>query len=164
MKNLYTFLMIGILTIANANAFMTGVKPEKDGGVAMEIISGVIHTAPPGSNVNVGYGILRNNTDKDIILKSFRSPVFDNTEAHTMEYSDAGTAKMRHLNELKIPANGELVLESGGLHLMFIGMRRDIIVGDEIMIITRDNHEVRYMLVMKVIDPRSSHDDNHHMH
>ena len=164
MKNLYTFLIIGILAITNANAFMTGVKPEKDGGVAIEMISGVIHTAPPGSNVNVGYGILKNNTDKDIVLKSFRSPVFDNTEAHSMEYSDAGTAKMRHLKELKIPADGELSLESGGLHLMFIGMRRDILVDEEIMIISRDDDEVRYMLIMKVIDPRSSNDDSHHMH
>ena len=164
MKNLYTFLIIGIFATTNANAFMTGVKPEKDGGVAMEIISGVIHTAPPGSNVNVGYGTLKNNTNKDIILKSFRSPVFDTTEAHGMEYSDTGTAKMRHLEELKIPANGELSLGSGGLHLMFMGMRRDIMPGEEIMIITRDDHEVRYMLIMEVIDPRSSNHDSHHMH
>jgi len=81
-----------------------------------------------------------------------------------MEYSDAGTAKMRHLEELKIPANGELSLGSGGLHLMFMGMRRDIMPGEEIMIITRDDHEVRYMLIMKVIDPRSSNHDSHHMH
>ena len=164
MKNLYTFLIIGTLAITNANAFMTGVKPEKDGGVALEMISGVIHTAPPGSNVNAGYGILKNNTDKDIVLKSFRSPVFDNTEAHNMEYSDAGIAKMKHLKELKIPANGELSLESGGLHLMFIGMRRDILVDEEIMIISRDDIGVRYMLIMKVIDPRSSNDDSHYMH
>ena len=164
MKNLYTFLIIGILAVTNADAFMTGVKPEKDGGVALDMISGVIHKAPPGSNVNVGYGILKNNTDKDIILKSFRSPVFDNTEAHTMEYSDVGIAKMRHLKELMIPANGELSLESGGLHLMFIGKRRDIKVDEEIMIISRDDHEVRYMLIMKVIDSRSSHDSSHDMH
>jgi len=43
-------------------------------------------------------------------------------------------------------------------------MRRDIVAGEEIMIITRDDHEVRYMLVMKVIDPRSSNHDSHHMH
>ena len=164
MKNLYIFLIIGILAIPDANAFMTGVKPEKDGGVALEIISGVIHTAPPGSNVNAGYGVLKNNTDKDIILKSFRSPVFDDTEVHTMEYSNAGTAKMRRLEELKVPANGELSLESGELHLMFIGMRREIAVDEEIMVISRDSHEIRYMLIMKVIDPRSSHGDSHHMH
>ena len=164
MKSLYTFLIVGTLVMTNAHAFMTGVKPEKDGGVAIEMVSGVIHTAPPGSKVNAGYGILKNNTDKDIILKSFRSPVFDNTEAHSMEYSDAGTAKMRHLKELKIPANGELSLESGGLHLMFIGMRRDIAVDEEIMIITRDDNEVRYMLIMKVIDPRPGNHDSQHMH
>ena len=47
---------------------------------------------------------------------------------------------------------------------MFIGMRRDIAVDEEIMIITRDDNEVRYMLVMKVMDPRTSNDDSHHMH
>ena len=164
-KHLTIMLVISFIT-SNTYAFMTCVEPEKDGGVAIEFISGVIHMAPPGSNVNAGYGILRNNTDKNIILKSFRSPVFDSTEAHTMEYSDNGTAKMRHLNELIIPAKDQLVLESGGLHIMFIGKRRDINLGEDILIISRDNHEVRYMLKMKVIDPRSGshgHDD-HHMH
>ena len=164
-KYIILTLAISLIT-SNSHAFMTGVEPEKDGGVAIEFISGVIHMAPPGSNVNAGYGVLRNNTDKDIILKSFRSPVFDSTEAHTMEYSNNGTAKMRHLNELIIPANNQLVLKSGGLHIMFIGKRRDIKLGEDILIISRDNHEVRYMLKMKVIDPRSGshgHDD-HHMH
>ncbi len=161
MKKYIILTFIVSLATSNAYAFMTGVKPEKDGGVALEFISGVIHMAPPGSNVNAGYGVLRNNTDKEIVLKSFRSPVFDSTEAHTMEYSDNGTAKMKHLKELIIPANGELTLESGGLHLMFIGKRRDIKLDEEILIISRDNKEVRYMLVMKVIDSRTNH---HHMH
>ena len=37
-------------------------------------------------------------------------------------------------------------------------------VDEEIMVISRDSHEIRYMLIMKVIDPRSSNHDSHHMH
>ncbi|MBT3549290.1 MAG: copper chaperone PCu(A)C [Gammaproteobacteria bacterium] len=162
MKKNIALLLFIFLAVNTSHAFMTGVEPSKDGGAAVELISGVIHMAPPGSNVNAGYGILRNNTKNDIKLKSFRSPVFDTTEAHAMEYSDNGTARMIHLKEVVIPANGEIVFESGGLHFMFIGKRRDLSLNEEILVITRDDREVRYMLNMKVIDSRA--ENHHHMH
>lgn len=161
----YTTLSIILFLVTNtAYAFMTGVDPEKDGGAALEIITGVIHMSPPASKVNAGYGTLRNNTAKDITLSAFKSPVFDNTEVHMMEYSANGTAKMKELMQLVIPANGEVVLESGGLHLMFIGKRRDLTLNEEILVIAQDNLQVRYMLNMKVIDSRVDNNHDHHMH
>ena len=108
------------------------------------------------------------NTDKDISLTTFRSPVYDNLEVHGMEYTSDGTAKMKNVPILTIPANGEAILGKGGLHLMFMGNRRDIQLGEEILVVTFDTDEVRYMLNFKVIDPRESikhdHSHDHHMH
>lgn len=165
MKKFLLSIVATFLLAGNAHSFMSGVKPEKDGGAAIEILSGVIHTSPPGSNVNAGYGTIINNTSNDIILTQFRSPVFDSLEAHSMEYSAQGIAKMIHMHELLIPANNEVRLTSGGLHLMFIGKRRDLTLGEEILVVTTDKKEVRYMLNLKVTDPRVGHNNHdHHMH
>ena len=165
MKNLLS-LFLGLFISINASAFMSGISPEKDGGPKLEIIKGVIYKGPPNSQVTVGYGIIKNNTDKDLTITGFRSPVYDEVQIHSMEYSDTGTAKMIHNKNLIIPAGKEVILESGGSHMMLMGPRRNIEAGEIVKMIARDETETRYMLDLKVIDPRSSHDHNHehHMH
>ena len=104
------------------------------------------------------------NTGKDIVLKHYTSHVYDKVEAHTMEYSSDGTAKMLQKESLTVPANGEIKSKSGGLHLMLMGKRRELVLDENIMIVTYDENEVRYMLNLKVIDPRSHNNHDHHMH
>ena len=46
--------------------------------------------------------------------------MYDEVQIHSMEYSDTGTAKMIHNKNLIIPAGKEVVLESGGSHMMLM--------------------------------------------
>jgi len=163
MKNTLS-LLLGLLLTANVHAFMSGVSPEKDGGPKLQLIQGVIYKGPPNSSVTVGYGIIKNNTKKDLSITGVRSPVYDEVQIHSMEYTNSGTAKMIHQEILLIPAGKEVVLESGGLHFMLMGPRRDIEVGQIIKMIVLDKRETRYMFDLKVIDPRKSHSHDHHMH
>ena len=39
-----------------------------------------------------------------------------------------------------------------------------LVLGENIMIVTIDENEVRYMLNLKVIDPRKDNHNDHHMH
>ena len=160
LKNLYVPVLFVILffTSSESYSFMSGVKTELDGGQELEIINGVIHQGPPNSSVNVGYGTFRNNTSKDITLTVFRSPVFDDLQMHTMEHSDNGTAKMIHLKTISVPAKSDLSLKPGGHHLMLINKRRDLALGENIMVVTIAEDTVRYMLNFKVIDPRLEND------
>jgi copper(I)-binding protein len=163
MKNTLS-LLFGLLLITNAQAFMSGVSPEKDGGPKLQLIQGVIYKGPPNSSVTVGYGVIKNNTKKDLTITGVRSPVYDDVQIHSMEYTDNGTAKMIHEEDLLIPAGKEVVLESGGSHFMLMGPRRDIEVGQIIKMIVLDKRETRYMFDLKVIDPRKAHGHDHHMH
>ena len=164
MKKLLSLILFTILS-SNAYSFMSGVSPEKDGGPKLVLLKGVIHKGHPSSSVTVGYGIIKNNTDNDLVITGVRSPVYDEVQIHSMEYSNSGTAKMIHQKTLLIPARQEVVLESGGLHLMLMGKRRDIEVGQDIKMIVRDNQETRYMFNLTVIDPRHNHGSHdHHMH
>ena len=168
-KKLFTSVSFIILffTSSESFSFMNGVKTELDGGQALEVVDGVIHQGPPSSSVNVAYGILRNNTDEDITLTVFRSPVFDDLQIHNMEYSDNGTAKMIHLKSISVPAKSDLTLKPGGHHLMLINKRRDLILDEDIMVVVFAEDSVRYMLHFKVIDPRLENNSNqnhdHHM-
>ena len=168
-KKLFTSVSFIILffTSSESFSFMSGVKTELDGGQALEVVDGVIHQGPPSSSVNVAYGILRNNTDEDITLTVFRSPVFDDLQMHNMEYSDNSTAKMIHLKSISVPAKSDLTLKPGGHHLMLINKRRDLILDEDIMVVVIAEDSVRYMLHFKVIDPRLENNSNqnhdHHM-
>ena len=169
LKKRYALVSAIILFFISSESFsfMSGVKTELDGGQELEIINGVIHQGPPNSSVNVGYGTFRNNTSEDITLTVFRSPVFDDLQIHTMEYSDNGTAKMIHLKNISVPAKSDLTLKPGGHHLMLINKRRDLILDEDIMVVVFAEDSVRYMLHFKVIDPRLENNSNqnhdHHM-
>ena len=54
---------------ADSHAFMSGVSKDKDGGASLQIVKGTLPPGPPSVNINAGYGILRNTTNKDIRSK-----------------------------------------------------------------------------------------------
>ena len=164
MKNILP-LMLGLVLSTNVYSFMSGVSPEKDGGPKLELVSGVVHKGPPNSQVTVGYGTIKNNTNNDLIITGARSPVYDEVQIHSMEYTNSGMAKMIHQRSLLIPAGKEVNFKSGGSHFMLMGPRRDLKVGESIKMVVRDKAEVRYMFDLKVIDPRNDHGNHdHHMH
>ena len=153
-NSLYSLLFIILLTHTNSYAFMNSVSPDKDGGAELSIIKGIILQGPPNISVNAAYGVLKNITDEDITLIRLTSPVFDSVQLHDMEYSDDGNAKMVHIEKPLIPANGELKLAPSGKHLMMLNRRRDLKIGEIIKVMVESSKERRYMLELKVIDPR----------
>ena len=85
MKNTLS-LLFGLLLITNAQAFMSGVSPEKDGGPKLQLIQGVIYKGPPNSSVTVGYGVIKNNTKKDLTITGVRSVSYTHLRAHETAY------------------------------------------------------------------------------
>ncbi|MDO8414465.1 MAG: copper chaperone PCu(A)C [Gallionellaceae bacterium] len=57
------------------------------------------------------------------------SPLADNAEIHSMSHEN-GMMKMRTLEKLPLPAKQEVVLGSGGNHLMLMGLKNPLKVGD----------------------------------
>ena len=104
-------------------------------------------------------------TDEDITLIRLTSPVFDEVQLHDMEYSSDGKAKMVEIKDPLIPAKGVMELQHGGKHLMLINRRRDLKVGEIVKIMVESDKSKRYMLELKVIDPRhKAEDKSHHGH
>lgn len=86
-------------------------------------------TTAPGQKVAAGYA--RIMSDKDVILVAGHSDFADKVEFHEMRMED-GMMKMRALKQLELKANTPIELKPGGLHLMLIGIKSRVKVGDAI--------------------------------
>jgi len=145
---------------------MSGIDPSRDTQGELEIIGATIPLAPANASVNAGYVKFTNTSDKDVEFHNFTSPVYDSVEMHITE-NRSGSAKMKQVSKILIPANSSVELKPGGAHLMLIGPRRDVQAGEQILMIAQDSLERRFMLKFTVIDMRqeTSHNDhNHHNH
>ena len=79
----------------------------------------------PGTKVSSGYMKIINSGDKAIHLTSANSAVAMHTEFHRMFMRDNRMA-MRKEKSLEVPANGSIVLDSKGYHLMFMGIKNSL--------------------------------------
>ncbi|ADC72222.1 MULTISPECIES: copper chaperone PCu(A)C [unclassified Thioalkalivibrio] len=82
----------------------------------------------PG-DTTAGYLELRNTGGSDRRIVAAESPIAETTELHEHTHED-GVMRMREVEHLDLPAGEALVLEPGGLHLMFIGLHEPLTAGD----------------------------------
>lgn len=90
------------------------------------------------------FGVLTNSSDRDITLVRGASDVAGSVELHEMAM-EGGAMKMRERKGgFVVPAGSELTLEPGGLHVMLIGLTRDIKAGDTVSatLTTADGQDV----------------------
>jgi len=83
-----------------------------------------------------GFLIIRNTTAQPDRLVSATSPAAGRLELHT-HIRDGDVMRMRPVNDIPVPANGEVTLQPGGLHLMLIGLTRPMEVGQTIPVTLR---------------------------
>ncbi|MCW9024650.1 MAG: copper chaperone PCu(A)C [Gammaproteobacteria bacterium] len=87
--------------------------------------------APPVVKILAGYMELHNPTSKDIVITGVSSPDFEHVEIHSMVMRD-GMMHMDRQDTLVVPAKGQVNLEPGDLHVMFINKLKSFKDGDHI--------------------------------
>lgn len=87
-------------------------------------------TAAPGG-AGGGFLVIRNTGREPDRLIRAESTVADVMELHTMSMQQ-GVMRMRPVQDIPIPPGGEVRLEPGGLHVMFIGTRQRFEQGTKI--------------------------------
>jgi len=88
-----------------------------------------VRATAPGQKVAGGF--LDLTADADMKLVSGSSPVSDSVELHMMRMDD-GVMVMRQLPEIDLPKGKTVSLQPGGLHVMFIDLKRQIQDGDKV--------------------------------
>jgi hypothetical protein len=75
------------------------------------------------------YFTVRNPTRSEDAILSASSDVAQVIELHTTMMDSGGMMQMQPLGQISVPP-GDLTLEPGGIHIMLIGLQRDLRPGD----------------------------------
>jgi copper(I)-binding protein len=119
MRYLYALLLLAASISAGA-------------GPGLTASDGWIRDTAPTSPVRAGYLVLRNEQPAPRRVMSVRSVAFGAIEIHEMVDAGDGVMRMRQVSELVVPAQGEVILAPGGLHLMLFRPARPLEPGDRV--------------------------------
>lgn len=105
----------------------------------IDVSNAYAKATPPNAKNSGAFMLIKNNTDKDIALVSVTNNLSDVTELHT-HVEENGMKKMIQIPKIDIKANSITELKPGSLHIMFIGIKKPMVVGDNVkMTLTFDN-------------------------
>lgn len=91
-----------------------------------------IGTARPG----VAYMRIENRSEEPAVLTGVETAVAERPELHRTVVRD-GQVRMRPVEDLEISAGSSAVLAPGGLHVMLIGLNRELDEGDSFKLALR---------------------------
>lgn len=84
--------------------------------------------------VSAAYMRLRNNGSAADRLLRAESDVAQAVELHISEMQ-GGVMTMRPIEYIEVPANGEAELKPGGMHVMLIGLKRELKAGETVSLV-----------------------------
>ncbi len=113
MKKTFTALSLGLL--ASISSFQAMATQADD----ISVSDPFAREVPPGAPASASFMILDNMGDQAIKLVLADSNASKSVELHT-HTNDNGVMRMRKIEFIEIPANGQTVLKPGGLHIMLI--------------------------------------------
>lgn len=89
------------------------------------------YPTPPGARTGGAYFSVQNAGNSNDRLLRVASPAADAVELHSMTM-DGNLMKMRPVVAIGIPAGSKVTLGSGGYHVMLIGLRHPLAIGDKL--------------------------------
>ncbi|WP_371677584.1 copper chaperone PCu(A)C [Streptomyces sp. NBC_01276] len=92
-------------------------------------VSGAFMPEPVNDKMAGAFMVIKNDSKTADKLTAVTSPLSDDLQIH-----ETKDQKMQQVQAMDVPANGELKLERGGSHVMFMGLKSTPKVGDKITI------------------------------
>ncbi len=86
---------------------------------------------PPAENT-AAYMTISNESSEDVSLVSATTDLGETVELHETTADDDGVMAMQEVSGITVPAGGEAVLAPGGLHVMIMGLTRDVAEGEDV--------------------------------
>lgn len=155
MKN---WMMICLALFSGVNIAMADCGNAVD---RLSISHAYVREMPPGMDTTAVYFSLINKGDKAVYLIGASSLLSQRAEVH-MTMEKHGMAHMQHQTEVKISAGQSIFFEQGGMHLMLIGLKRDVKAGDKVPVTLLFNNDVELEFGAEVRDFRHKPDGHHH--
>lgn len=118
--------------------------------------------APPSLNQTNGVGFLTLNASGDDALIGVESDCCKVVEMHEMTMKN-DVMRMRRVAKVPLPDHADVKLKSGGYHLMLIGLKKPLELGDKVPVTLNFEHAEPIDAVLDV-KARSSTPAAHHEH
>ncbi len=124
----WKLMIIFVLLVVSACVGAPGQQ-----GKTIQVTDPWVRAVTAGANVNTAaYMTIRNTGKTADKLVKVSSDVAGAVELHQTTMS-GGVMKMAPVaGGIDVPAGGEAQLKAGGLHVMFIGVTRDLVAGEKI--------------------------------
>lgn len=97
----------------------------------LSITEAKARAVPPTAQISAAFMTIANNASGPLAMVGADSSVADSVELHDSTMTD-GKMKMRHVNQIELPANQSIELKPGGLHIMLIGLKTPLVVGESV--------------------------------
>ena len=120
-----------------------------------------VRAVPPGQPNSAAFMSLTNKGDTDHVLVGAESNVSKVAELHTHSM-EGGMMKMRPAEKIDLPAGETVKLQPGGLHIMLIGLTRQLSPGEdvEITLVFEDGSRTSLQASVKTVQQTMEH--HHH--
>lgn len=111
-----------------------------------------VRAVPPGLTNSAAFMTLNNTDTSEHKLVAAESPVSEVVELHT-HINDNGVMRMRRVENIPVPAEGVTELKPGGLHVMLIGLQRQLKPGEQVdlTLVFEDGSKTRLQAPVKKI-------------
>ena len=116
----------------------------------VEVTDAYVRGLPPGVANTSAYMTIHNRGSEDMVLIGGQADFVDSVTIHSSENNN-GMMTMVHRMSVVVPVGGQLVLETGGLHLMLMGLNRPL-GNEEVALILDFRSGVTHTLHLPVIN------------
>lgn len=119
-RNMFNMILsIFVMSLISAGSYASSVT----------VLHPYVRAVPHGQINSAAFMILKNASSQDLSLVKANSNISKNIELHN-HINENGILRMRQIEKISIGANSETVLKPGGLHVMFIGLKKELNEGD----------------------------------
>lgn len=116
----------------------------------IEVSDAWARTATQGTNSAVYFVIENHNADADELI-GVASNLADAVEVHESKM-DGDVMTMQQMESVTLDPSVKVEFMPGGLHVMLIGLKQDINVGDEIVVTLQFNNSPNITMTATVMD------------
>ena len=143
---------LALFTVFLAPGPAPAQRMDDAGGIQASAVE--IRATAPGMTATAGYLGITNLGDEPERLVAFHADFAARPEIHNMFEHD-GILRMRRVDDgVDVPAGETVELRPGGLHLMFLGVERQLVPGDAFEVTLEFASGRRVIVPARVLPPR----------
>lgn len=157
---LYSFLVLTVFCRQESSAPASSSAPPAVRSEPLVLSEFWVKEANASMKNTGGFVRIENNSREEISLESAESDISRIVELHET-VMEKEVMKMNRLESVKIPAGSSVQLKPGGMHIMFIGLKKDIRNGEEVKILLNFSGGIKKEISAKVKKLEGMMDHHH---